>query len=57
MPTQKIILGFSNRCYAPAIHGASRIEIEKDLVIALISPPYFLATKFRTFKGLRDCGK
>ena len=51
MPTQEEILGFSNRWYLPAIHGANRLEIEKDLIIQLVSPPYFLATKFEAFNG------
>lgn len=51
MPTQEDILGFSNRWYLPAIQEASRLEIEKDLAIQLVSPPYFLATKIEAFKG------
>jgi predicted nucleotidyltransferase len=51
MPTQENILGFSNRWYLPAIQEASRLEIEKDLAILLVSPPYFLATKIEAFKG------
>jgi hypothetical protein len=45
MPTQEEILGFSNRWYLPAIKNADHIEIEKELTIRLVTPPYFLATK------------
>ena len=45
------IYGFSNRWYLPAIREAGHLEIEKDLSIQLVSPPYFLATKIEAFKG------
>ena len=52
MPTKEDILGFSNRWYLPAaIRNAVRIEIEKELTIQLVTPPYFLATKIEAFKG------
>lgn len=51
MPTQDDILGFSNRWYLPAIKHAERIELENDLTIRLVSPPYFLATKIEAFNG------
>jgi len=55
MPTQEEILGFSNRWYLPAIKNADLIELENELTIKLVSPPYFLATKIDAFKG-RGCG-
>jgi predicted nucleotidyltransferase len=51
MPTQEDILGFSNRWYLPAIKNADHIELENELTIKLVSPPYFLATKIDAFKG------
>jgi predicted nucleotidyltransferase len=51
MPTKEDILGFSNRWYLPAIRNAVHIEIEKELTIQLVTPPYFLATKIEAFKG------
>ena len=51
MPTQEEILGFSNRWYLPAIKNADHIELENELTIKLVSPPYFLATKFDAFNG------
>lgn len=55
MPTQEEILGFSNRWYLPAIRNANQIELENELTIKLVSPPYFLATKMDAFTG-RGCG-
>jgi len=51
MPTQEDILGFSNRWYLPAIRNANHIELEDELTIKLVSPPYFLATKIDAFNG------
>lgn len=54
MPTQEDILGFSNRWYLPAIKNADYVELEKELTIQLVTPPYFLATKIEAFKGRGD---
>jgi predicted nucleotidyltransferase len=51
MPTQEEILGFSNRWYLPAIQNSDQLQLEKDLAIKLVSPPYFLATKIEAFDG------
>ncbi len=51
MPTQEEILGFSNRWYLPAIQNATPLQLEDDLTIKLVSPPYFLATKIEAFNG------
>ena len=51
MPTQEEILGFSNRWYLPAIKTADELQLEDDLTIRLVSPPYFLATKIEAFNG------
>lgn len=51
MPTQEEILGFSNRWYLPAIANADQLQLEDDLAIKLVSPPYFLATKIEAFNG------
>ncbi len=51
MPTQEEILGFSNRWYLPAIKNADQLQLEDDLTIKLVTPPYFLATKIEAFKG------
>jgi predicted nucleotidyltransferase len=51
MPTQEDILGFSNHWYLPAIENANYVQLEKELAIKLVTPPYFLATKVEAFKG------
>ncbi len=51
MPTQEDILGFSNSWYLPAIESANCVELETELTIRLVAPPYFLATKIEAFKG------
>ena len=51
MPTQEDILGFSNRWYHSAIKNAIKIELEKGLMIRLVTAPYFLATKIEAFRG------
>ncbi len=51
MPTREDILGFSNRWYLPAIRNAVYIDMDKELTIQLVTPPYFLATKIEAFKG------
>jgi len=51
MPTQEDILGFSNHWYLPAIENANYVQLEKELAIKLVTPPYFLATKIEAFKG------
>ena len=54
MPTQEDIIGFSNHWYLPAIENANYVQLEKELTIKLVSPPYFLATKIEAFKGRGD---
>ena len=51
MPTQEDILGFSNHWYLPAIENANYVQLEKELAIKLVTPPYFLATKIEAVKG------
>jgi predicted nucleotidyltransferase len=50
MPTDKRILGFSNRWYHGAYQNAHSFSIE-DLCIKLIRAPYFLGTKLEAFYG------
>jgi predicted nucleotidyltransferase len=51
MPTDETILGFSNRWYTDAIMNARDYPLSEDLIIRLISSPYFLATKIEAFRG------
>jgi len=51
MPIDEKILGFSNRWYKAAINEASEVSLPNGIVIRVVSPPYFLATKFEAFAG------
>ena len=51
MPTDKDILGFSNRWYPFAIKTAQIYQLNSQLCIKLITPICFLATKIEAFEG------
>lgn len=51
MPSDASILGFSNRWYSDAITTAQKVQLESDLIINLVTAPYFLATKMEAFRG------
>lgn len=51
MPDNVAILGFTNRWYQPALREASTYALTEDDHIRLVTPPYFLGTKFEAFKG------
>lgn len=51
MPVDETILGFSNRWYQDAIDEASEISLPNDALIRVVSPAYFIATKFEAFAG------
>lgn len=51
MPTNEKILGFSNKWYPEAIKNANTRDLPNGLTIRVVSPPYFLATKFEAFYG------
>lgn len=51
MPTDDKILGFSNRWYNAAINSASEVSLPSGSVIRVVSPTYFVATKFEAFAG------
>lgn len=54
MPTDKSVLGFSNRWYKDAENNAVYKNLNDIMKIKVISAPYFLATKLEAFK---DRGK
>jgi hypothetical protein len=54
MPTDKGVLGFSNKWYKDALANAVNTKINNSVSINVISAPYFLATKIEAFK---DRGK
>ena len=51
MPTNKDILGFSNRWYPFAIKTAQIYQLNPQLSIKLVTPICFLATKIEAFEG------
>lgn len=51
MPIDEKILGFSNRWYMAAIQDATEIALPSGILIRVVSPAYFLATKFEAFAG------
>ena len=50
MPTDRKVLGFSNRWYKPALRNAATISID-DLELRVVTAPYFIATKLEAFRG------
>ena len=50
MPTDPLILGFSNRWYLPALRSSHRILVRNHNA-SVITAPYFLATKLEAFHG------
>jgi predicted nucleotidyltransferase len=51
MPDDEKILGFSNRWYQQALANTQNYQLTDDLIIRLLSPPYFIATKLEAYKG------
>lgn len=51
MPDDEKILGFSNRWYSQAIQQATNYTLQDGLVIKLVTPVYFVATKLEAYRG------
>ena len=51
MPDDENILGFSNRWYELGLKTATDLELEKSVVIRVLTPPLFIATKLEAFLG------
>jgi hypothetical protein len=51
MPDDEAILGFSNRWYRQALETAQEYRLTDDIVIRLLTPPFFVATKLEAYKG------
>jgi len=51
MPANEKILGFSNRWYLDAINEAFKFNLPSGIAINVVSPAYFIATKFEAFAG------
>jgi predicted nucleotidyltransferase len=50
MPTDRTILGFSNRWYKPALRSVATIFLD-DLELRVVTAPYFIGTKLEAFRG------
>jgi len=51
MPDDEDILGFSNRWYELGLKTATDLELKDDVVIRVLTPPLFMATKLEAFLG------
>lgn len=51
MPTEASILGFTNQWHGPAFANAVTKSLPSGATIAVVPPPYLLATKLEAFKG------
>lgn len=51
MPTNDPSIGFSNLWYPDGFINAIDYDIEEGCRVKILSPPYFIATKFEAFKG------
>jgi predicted nucleotidyltransferase len=51
MPDDASILGFTNRWYRDALANAQNHELKPGLIIKILTPEYFLATKLEAYLG------
>ncbi len=51
MPDDQDILGFSNRWYQAALETAEDYQIDDGVIIRLVKPEYFVATKLEAYLG------
>ena len=51
MPDDEEILGYSNRWYAKGLEAAQSYNLNDEITIQLLTPPYFVATKFEAYAG------
>ena len=51
MPHDEEILGFSNRWYSLALKTAVPYQLTDDLIIRVLTPPLFVATKLEAYLG------
>lgn len=49
MPISAAVLGFSNRWYESAMHEAATVQLANGLIIRLVTPAHFIATKLDAF--------
>ena len=51
MPDDVDALGFTNCWYKEALATATLYQLQKNLQIRVVTPPYFVATKLEAYKG------
>jgi len=51
MPTAEEILGFSNKWYSKGFAHSTEVMIDKEYIIRIFEPAYFIATKLEAFKN------
>lgn len=51
MPTRSDVMGFSNRWYPDGIKNKIEVKLPDDTHIYILSPEYYLATKFEAHRG------
>ncbi|MFG1487737.1 hypothetical protein ABMA58_00635 [Oceanospirillum sp. HFRX-1_2] len=51
MPDDEAVLGFTNRWYRAALENSESYALTAELVIRLVDPVYFIATKLEAWKG------
>lgn len=51
MPDAPEVLGFCNKWYVDALKTAENYQLTETIVIKLVHPAYFLATKFEAYLG------
>lgn len=51
MPTHQGVMGFSNRWYPDGMKNKIEIELPDGIKIFILSPEYYLATKFEAHRG------
>ncbi|WP_127130308.1 hypothetical protein [Pseudoflavitalea rhizosphaerae] len=54
MPTEKNILGFSNKWYPDGFRTAMNFKLDENSVVRIFQPACFIASKLEAFKGRGD---
>lgn len=51
MPDASSILGFTNRWYSSAIESATEVPLKSGVLIRVVEPVHFIATKLEAYLG------
>lgn len=54
MPTEKNILGFSNKWYPDGFKTAMNFHLDENCMVRIFQPAWFIASKLEAFKGRGD---